>query len=112
MAEKLGQQQVEPEHVLIALLDQPDGLTRPIFGKIGANVNVIRTEVEAVIKTYPQVTGATQRYLSSRLNQIFSQSQKEADSFKDEYISTEHLLLALAEEKSGEAGRILRSHGE
>ena len=111
MAEKLGQQQVEPEHVLAALLDQPEGLTRPIFGKIGVDVNAIRTEVEAVIKKYPQVTGAPQRYLSSRLNQIFSQSQKEADSFKDEYISTEHLLLAIAEEKSGEAGRILRSHG-
>jgi ATP-dependent Clp protease ATP-binding subunit ClpB len=111
MAENLGQQQVEPEHVLVALLDQPEGLTRPIFGKIGANVNTIRTEVEAAIKKYPQVTGATQRYLSSRLNQIFSQSQKEADSFKDEYISTEHLLLAIAEEKAGEAGRILRSHG-
>lgn len=111
MAEKLGQQQVEPEHVLAALLDQPEGLTRPMFGKIGADGNAIRNEVEAAIKKYPTVSGAPQRYISSRLNQIFTQSQKEADSFKDEYISTEHLLLAIAEEKSGEAGRILRSYG-
>ncbi len=111
MAEKLNQQQVEPEHVLAALLDQPEGLARPIFGKIGANVQTIRTEIEAAIKKYPQVSGASQRYISSRLNQIFSQAQKEADGFKDEYLSTEHLLLAIAEEKSGEAGKILRSHG-
>jgi ATP-dependent Clp protease ATP-binding subunit ClpB len=110
MAEKLGQQQVEPEHVLAALLDQPEGLTRPLFGKIGANVTTIRSEIEAVIKKFPQVSG-TQRFISSRLNQIFSQAQKEADNFKDEYISTEHLLLAIAEEKAGESGRILRSHG-
>jgi ATP-dependent Clp protease ATP-binding subunit ClpB len=111
MAERLGQQQVEPEHVLAALLDQPEGLTRPLFGKLGANVTTIRSEIETAIKKFPQVSGGTQRYISSRLNQIFSQAQKEADGFKDEYISTEHLLLALAEEKAGEAGKILRSHG-
>ncbi len=111
MAEKLGQQQVEPEHVLAALLDQPEGLTRPLFGKLGANVTTIRSEIEAAIKKFPHVSGGTQRYISSRLNQIFSQAQKEADSFKDEYLSTEHLLLAIADEKAGEAGKILRSHG-
>jgi ATP-dependent Clp protease ATP-binding subunit ClpB len=111
MAERLGQQQVEPEHVLAALLDQPEGLSRPLFGKLGANVTTIRSEIEAVIKKFPHVTGGTQRYISSRLNQIFSQAQKEADGFKDEYISTEHLLLAIADEKAGEAGKILRSHG-
>ena len=111
MAEKAGHQQVEPEHTLASLLDQAEGLTRPIFGKIGANVNTIRSEVEAALKKFPQVSGASQQYLSSRLNQIFTQAQKEADSFKDEYLSTEHLLLALAEEKAGEAGKILRSHG-
>ena len=111
MAEKAGHQQVEPEHTLASLLDQAEGLTRPIFGKIGANVNTIRSEVEAALKKFPQVSGASQQYLSSGLNQIFTQAQKEADSFKDEYLSTEHLLLALAEEKAGEAGKILRSHG-
>ncbi len=110
-AETLGQQQVEPEHVLATLLDQPEGITHPMLGKIGANVATIRSEVEAAIKKFPQVSGGPQRYISSRLNQILSQAQKEADSFKDEYISTEHLLLALAEEKAGESGRILRAHG-
>jgi len=74
---------------------------------------MIRTpaEVQAEIKKFPQVSGTGQQYLSPRLNHIFTKAQKEADSFKDEYISTEHLLLAITEEKDGAAGRILRSHG-
>jgi ATP-dependent Clp protease ATP-binding subunit ClpB len=104
-------QYVEPEHVLLALLDQADGITKPILGRIGANVQTVRTEVEAAVKKFPQVSGAPQQYLSNRLNQIFTNAQKEADSFKDEYISTEHLLVAIAGEQAGEAGRILRSHG-
>src|SRR5262245_16352985 len=110
-AEKLSHQNVEPEHVLQALLNQPEGVTRPILGKIGANVQTVLSELEAAIRKFPQVQGASQRYYSPRLNEVFNRAQKEADKLKDEYISTEHLLLAIAEDKSGEAGRILRSHG-
>ncbi len=111
MAEKSGHQQVEPEHLLMALVDQTEGLTRPIFGKIGANANALRVELEAAIKKFPNVTGAQQRYYSSRTNTIFSQAQKEADVLKDEYLSTEHLLIAIADEKNGESGRLMRAHG-
>ncbi len=111
MAEKAGHQQVEPEHLLMALVDQTEGLTRPIFGKIGANANALRVELEAAIKKFPNVTGAQQRYYSSRTNTIFSQAQKEADVLKDEYLSTEHLLIAIADEKNGESGRLMRAHG-
>ncbi len=111
MAEKHSHQNVEPEHLLVALIEQADGVTRPMLGKIGANSQVILGEVESAIKKFPQVSGAGQKYFSPRLSEIFSKSQKEADSYKDEFISTEHLLLAIVEEKSGEAGRILRSHG-
>jgi ATP-dependent Clp protease ATP-binding subunit ClpB len=111
LAERTQHQQVEPEHVLASLLDQAEGVTRPILGKIGANAQTIRSEVEAAIKKFPQVSGTGQQYISPRLNSIFTKAQKEADGFKDEYISTEHLLLAIAEEKDGAAGRILRSHG-
>src|SRR5438105_2101811 len=110
-AERQHHQQVEPEHVLASLLDQAEGVTRPILGKIGANAQTIRSELEATLKKFPQVSGVGQQYISSRLNQIFTKAQKEADGFQDEYISTEHLLLAISEEKEGEAGRILRSHG-
>jgi ATP-dependent Clp protease ATP-binding subunit ClpB len=111
LAEKRQQQNVEPEHVLAALLEQPEGITRPILGKIGANVQTVLTEAQAAIKKFPQVSGISQRYYSPRLNEIFNKAQKEADQLKDEYISTEHLLLSIVDEKSGEAGRILRSHG-
>jgi ATP-dependent Clp protease ATP-binding subunit ClpB len=111
LAEKNQHQNVEPEHLLSALIEQPEGVTRPILGKVGANLQILLSEVEAAIKKFPQVSGTGQRYYSPRLSDIFTKAQKEADKLKDEYISTEHLLLAIAEEKNGEAGRILRSHG-
>ncbi|HWQ36447.1 MAG TPA: ATP-dependent chaperone ClpB [Blastocatellia bacterium] len=111
LAERNHHQQVEPEHVLASLLEQAEGVTRPMLGKIGANTQAILTEVEAAIKKLPQVTGVGQQYISPRLNAIFTKAQKEADTFKDEYISTEHLLLAMADEKDGAAGKILRQHG-
>jgi ATP-dependent Clp protease ATP-binding subunit ClpB len=111
LAEKQQHQNVEPEHVLAAFLEQPEGLTRPILGKIGANIQTVLTEVQAAIRKFPQVGGVSQRYYSPRLTAVFNNANKEADKLKDEYISTEHLLLALVDDKSGEAGRILRAHG-
>ncbi len=110
VAEKNGNQQVEPEHVLSAMLDQKEGVVRPILGKIGANLPPILTELQASIDKYPKVSGG-QQYFSSRTNTIFQDVQKIAEKMEDEYISTEHLLIAIAAEKNGEAGRILRSNG-
>ncbi|MFN3330375.1 MAG: Clp protease N-terminal domain-containing protein, partial [Pyrinomonadaceae bacterium] len=103
-------QQVEPEHILAGMLKQKEGVARSILGKIGANPNGILAEVEDVIKRFPQVTGG-QQYFGSRTNTIFQAAQKEAERMQDEYISTEHLLLAIADEKGGDAGRILRANG-
>ena len=110
-AEQAQHQQVEPEHALTALIEQPEGITRPVLAKIGANAQAILDEVVAATTKLPKVSGAGQQYISPRLNAIFTQAKKEADRLKDEYVSTEHLLLAIADEKGGEAGRILRSHG-
>ncbi len=110
VAEKNGNQQVEPEHLLSAMLDQKEGVVRPIFGKVGANLPPILTELQAAIDKLPEVTGG-QQYFSSRTNTIFQDVQKIAEKMEDEYISTEHLLIAVAAEKSGDAGRILRSNG-
>ncbi|MEO6723684.1 MAG: Clp protease N-terminal domain-containing protein, partial [Blastocatellia bacterium] len=110
LAEKQNHQQIEPEHLLVALIEQPEGVTRPILGKIGANVQTILTEVEAAIKKFPGVSGFGQKYYGTRTTEAFNKAQKETDKLKDEYVSTEHLLLALAEDKQ-EAGKILRSHG-
>ncbi|HEY0428385.1 MAG TPA: ATP-dependent chaperone ClpB [Pyrinomonadaceae bacterium] len=110
IAEKNQNQQVEPEHLLAAMLEQKEGTLRPILGKVGANANTILTDVQAAIARFPQVSGG-QQYFSPRTNTIFQNAQKEAEAMQDEYISTEHLLLAIADEKDGDAGRILRSNG-
>jgi ATP-dependent Clp protease ATP-binding subunit ClpB len=110
LAEKSQNQQVEPEHILAVMLEQKEGVVRPILGKIGANAGQILPEVQAAIAKFPQVSGG-QQYFSSRTNTIFQAAQKEAERMEDEYVSTEHLLLAIAAEKDGDAGRILRTNG-
>ena len=110
VAEKNQNQQVEPEHLLASMLEQKEGTLRPILGKIGARSENILSEVQAAIAKFPQVSGG-QQYFSSRINTIFQEAQKEAEKMTDEYVSTEHLLLAIADEKDGDAGRILRSGG-
>ena len=110
VAEKNQNQQVEPEHLLAAMLEQKEGTLRPILGKVGANSGTILTDVQAAIARFPQVSGG-QQYFSPRTNQIFQAAQTEAETMQDEYVSTEHLLLSIAAEKEGDAGRILRSNG-
>jgi ATP-dependent Clp protease ATP-binding subunit ClpB len=109
-AERNQHQQVEPEHLLLVMLEQPEGVVRPILGKLGANVQVIVNDVEAAVGRFPKVQGG-QQYFSPRITQVFQAAQKEAEKMQDEYVSTEHLLLAIADEKDGAAGRVLRQHG-
>ncbi|MFT3744085.1 MAG: ATP-dependent chaperone ClpB [Pyrinomonadaceae bacterium] len=110
LAEKGQNQQVEPEHILAVMLEQKEGVVKPILGKIGANATTILTEVEAAIAKFPRVSGG-QQYFSSRTNTLFQEAQKEAEKMQDEYLSTEHLLISISDEKTGDAGRILRSNG-
>src|SRR5678816_4473578 len=110
VAEKNQNQQVEPEHLISAMHDQKAGVVRPLFGKAGANVAAVATDIETSIAKLPKASGG-QQYFSSRTNTIFQEAQKEAEKMQDEYVSTEHLLLAIAAEKEGDAGRILRSNG-
>ncbi len=110
LAERNHNQQVEPEHLLSAMLEQPEGIVRPLLGKLAVNTPVVLNDVQAAIARFPRVEGG-QQYLSPRLNQLFTAAQKQAESAKDEFVSTEHLLVAIAEEKDGPAGTILRQHG-
>jgi ATP-dependent Clp protease ATP-binding subunit ClpB len=103
-------QQVEPEHLLAAMLGQPEGVVRPILGKLSVDVTVVASDIQAAFARFPKVEGG-QQYFSSRLNNIFTAAQKQAETMKDEFISTEHLLVASVEEKEGESGKILRQHG-
>src|SRR2546427_13160437 len=110
LAERNQNQQVEQEHLLAATLEQPEGIVRPILGKLSVNVTVVSNDIQAAIARFPRVQGG-QQYFSPRLSQIFTAAQKQAEGMQDEFISTEHLLIAIAEEKDGEAGKILRQHG-
>jgi len=110
LAERNQHQQVEPEHLLVAMLEQPEGIVRPLIGKLGANVAVVLNDTQAAVARFPRVQGG-QQYFSPRLTQIFNESQKQAEKFQDDFISTEPLLLALVEEPTGDAGKILRQHG-
>jgi ATP-dependent Clp protease ATP-binding subunit ClpB len=108
-AETLNSSQLEPEHVLDALVVQEDGLVAPLLKKLGVSTESIRAELDRHFSSQPKVSGA-QISLSPRLDAVFRQAEKEADQFKDEYVSTEHLLLALAA-SDGFAGKVLRGHG-
>ncbi|HYY58630.1 MAG TPA: ATP-dependent chaperone ClpB [Pyrinomonadaceae bacterium] len=110
VAERNQNQQVEPEHLLLVMLEQSEGIVRPVLGKLGANVQVVLNDIQAAVARFPRVQGG-QQYFSPRLSQIFNAAQKQAEEMQDEYISTEHLLLAIADEKDGQAGTILRQHG-
>jgi ATP-dependent Clp protease ATP-binding subunit ClpB len=110
LAERNQNQQVEPEHLLAAMLEQPEGIVRPVLGKLGVNVQVVLNDVQAAIARFPRVEGG-QQYFSPRLSQVFTATQKHADKMQDEFNSTEHLLLAIVDEKDGESGKILRQHG-
>jgi ATP-dependent Clp protease ATP-binding subunit ClpB len=110
LAERNQNQQVEPEHLLVALLEQPEGIVRPLLGKLGANLQVVLNDVQAAVNRLPKVQGG-QQYFSPRISQLFTAAQKLAEKMQDEYVSTEHLLLAIVDEKDGAAGRVLRQHG-
>src|SRR5258705_9069642 len=110
LAERNQNQQVEPEHLLTAMLEQPEGIVRPVLAKLGTNVAVVLNDVQAAVARFPRVQGG-QQYFSPRLTQVFTASQKHADNMKDEFVSTEHLLLAIVDEKDGDSGKILRQHG-
>jgi len=108
-AESVDSAQMEPEHLLDALLAQEDGLVAPLLKKLGIPVESLRSELDRHISGQPKVHGA-QLALSNGLDAVFRQAEKEADQFKDEYISTEHLLLALAA-SDGFGGKLLRKAG-
>ncbi len=105
-------QAIEPEHLLYAMLQDSSGIVRPMLLKLGANVDYIESELERELERLPKVSGAAlgNQYLSKTLVAVLEAALQEAQSMQDEFVSTEHLLIALAESKT-EAGRILNAQG-
>ena len=113
IAERKHHQQVDVEHLLSALLQQKEGIVIPILQKLGANPDRVASQLEEDLNRIPQVTGggAGQVYISSRLNEVLNMAWKEAERLTDEYLSTEHLLIAISDERRGASAQILQRNG-
>lgn len=111
LAGQNGNQQVEPEHLFLSLLLQEEGLVKPILQKLGADVSMIHKEVMNAIEKFPKVSGGGGEYLSQSTKNVLEKSHDQANKLKDEYVSTEHLLLALLEVRGTESEKILKKYG-
>ena len=104
--------QWDVEHILLALLEQEGGLTSQILGRLGANVEAVKKRVEDSLDRAPKATQeSAQIYATPRIARLMDNAAREADRLKDDFISTEHLLIAIAAEGSGEAATILKEFG-
>ena len=106
-----GHQSLEASHLLAALLAQPDGSTLPILLKLGVSADQLARELDRQLEQTPKVTGGAQAQMSKALSRIMEAAFEEAAGMQDEYISTEHLLLAVASDDGDASGRMLRSVG-
>jgi ATP-dependent Clp protease ATP-binding subunit ClpB len=104
-------QQVEPVHLLAALAGQADGVVPPLLARLGIRTEALTQEIEREIGRLPRVQGFGQQHLGKTLNEVLERAFKEADKFKDEYVSTEHLFLAIAGQERDPAGQLLKRQG-
>ena len=104
-------QAVEPMHLLAALVQQADGVVPPLLARLGIRQELLTQDVEREIERLPKVQGFAQQNLGRALNEVLERAFEEATKFKDEYVSTEHLFLAIAGEDRDPAGRLLKKHG-
>ncbi len=109
LARRAGHPNFEPEHLLKTLLDQQDGVVVPMLQKIGADARLVTSRVDEALAKLPVIKGG-QTSISNRLMSLFDKAEDEAKALKDEFFSSEHLLLALTQDK-GPAGEILSSSG-
>ena len=117
---RFGHTEVDEEHLLLALLDQPDGLAPRLLVQAGADPDMLRGELEAELAKRPRVSGPGaapgQVFLTQRLSRLLDAAEREAKRLKDDYVSVEHLLLALHRRRRDEHRRppapAARSHEE
>ncbi|HEV7241769.1 MAG TPA: ATP-dependent chaperone ClpB [Thermoanaerobaculia bacterium] len=112
LARGAGNPELTPEHLLLSLVRQEGGIVAPILNKLGVPPGTIEAEVAASVSKYSKVGGASaEPMISSTLRKVFDSAFSAATNFSDEYVSTEHFLLALSEVKESNAAQILRRHG-
>src|SRR5271165_3669459 len=114
LASEHGNPELAPLHLLAALVEDREGIVAPVLEKIGIGPQAVLSDLYKEIEKLPKVSGsggAQQPAMSSQVNQLLEKSFKEADTFKDEYVSTEHMLLALTSLKRDAAQELLARHG-
>jgi ATP-dependent Clp protease ATP-binding subunit ClpB len=112
LARGAGNPELTPEHLLLALLRQEGGIVAPILNKLGLNPGTIEAEVASELAKFSKVGGASaEPMIGNALRRVFDAAFKSADEFKDEYVSTEHFLIAIADVKESTAAQILKRHG-
>lgn len=108
-AMEMGHQELRPEHLLWSFLNQEGNIVNSLLSKIEVSPTEVRRELEKVLNRLPRVQGAGEIYLSPQLREVMAEAEKEAEKLKDEYISTEHIFLAMLRLKSIDISRLLSS---
>jgi ATP-dependent Clp protease ATP-binding subunit ClpB len=111
MASRSGQQQIEPLHLLWALIAQNDGVVPPLIEKLGASPTQLASEIERQIQRLPKVSGVSDQFLSKAANEVLERAFDEAQRLKDEYVSTEHILLGITRVERDPAAQLLARAG-
>src|SRR6266704_2473447 len=112
LASEHGNPELTPVHLLAALVEDREGIVPPVLEKIGIGPQAVLSDVYKEIEKLPKVSGeAAQSTLSNQVNKLLEQAFKQASNFKDEYVSTEHLLLAITHLKRDSAAQTLALHG-
>jgi ATP-dependent Clp protease ATP-binding subunit ClpB len=111
LADQHEHQALEPEHLLAALLQQREGVVTPILGKLGARPEAVQQSIETELGRMPKVRGGGGPFLGERLRMALERAQGEAERLKDDYVSTEHLLIGIAQDREGAAGGALAAAG-
>ena len=110
IAARQENQAIEPLHLLVALVEQKDGVVPPLLARLGIRSELLMQDLDREISRLPKVQGFGQHNMSRALNDVLEASFDEAEKFKDEYVSTEHLFLAIAGATNDPAGRLLKKH--
>ena len=111
IASNYSNQLLEPEHIFAALFQDPEGIVVSTMQKLGANIDLLKIRTGELLEKLPKVTGAgSGQSLSREASDVLENAAREASSLKDEYISTEHLLLGLADSKKSSIAELLRTH--
>jgi ATP-dependent Clp protease ATP-binding subunit ClpB len=112
LASDKGHQQIEPEHLLVAMLEEKEGVAVSICRKLGVSPGAVLQAVQLALGRFPKISGGmAEVYISKRTKAIMDMAFARAAAMKDEYVSVEHILLAISDEKEGEAAGILRRNG-